>query len=85
MLLKFWSLKESIENSNYMVSKMVMWQEPGKKKLLSFLAKLSIPIDQAGQKFTFMKPEIKRELKTKIVGISQEFDLDDIISHSYVR
>jgi cell division control protein 45 len=68
-----------------MVSKMVMWQEPGKKKLLNFLAKLSIPIDQAEQKFTFMKPEIKRELKTKIVGISQEFELDEIISHSYVR
>jgi cell division control protein 45 len=47
MLLRHWTLFDSIENSNYMVSKMAMWQEPGKKELRRFLAKLSIPIDQA--------------------------------------
>jgi cell division control protein 45 len=56
MLLRHWTLIESIENSNYMVSKMAMWQEPGKKELRRFLAKLSIPLDQAKQKFTFMEP-----------------------------
>ena len=63
MLLRFWTLKDSIENSNYMVSKMTMWQEHGKKQLLSFLAKLAIPLTQAEQKFSFMDASIKRELK----------------------
>lgn len=68
-----------------MVSKMVMWQEPGKKLLLKFFAKLSVPLEQTEQKFTFMKPEIKRELKNKILEIADDFGLDEIITHSYVR
>lgn len=68
-----------------MVSNMVMWQEPGKKQLLQFLAKLSVPLEQADQKFTHMKPEIKRELKTKILQIAEEFGLSEIVMQSFVR
>ena len=68
-----------------MVSKMVMWQEPGKKLLLSFLAKLAIPLEQAKQKFMFMDPQLKRDLKNRIMKTTDEFDLDEIIMHSYVR
>lgn len=32
-----------------------------------------------------MKPEIKRELKNKILEIADDFGLDEIITHSYVR
>lgn len=68
-----------------MVSKMTMWQEQGKKQLLSFLAKLSVPLTEAEQKFTFMNPDIKRDLKTRIMNVAEEFGLDEIIMHSYVR
>lgn len=85
MLLRFWTLKDSIQNSNYMVSKMTMWQEQGKKQLLSFLAKLACPLTQAEQKFTFMDPELKRGLKHKIMEVAEEFGLDEIIMHSYIR
>lgn len=33
----------------------------------------------------FMKPEIKRELKNKISEIADDFGLDDIMMHSYIR
>ncbi len=85
MLLRHWTLKESMQNSNYIVSNMVMWQEPGRKLLLQFLAKLSVPLEQAEQKFTFMKPEIKRELKNKILEIAEDFGLNEIVMHSFVR
>jgi hypothetical protein len=32
-----------------------------------------------------MDPEIKKELKTRIMNISEEFGLDEIIMHSYIR
>ena len=85
MLLRHWTLKDSICNSNYMVSKMTMWQEPGKKLLLSFLAKLSVPLHQAEQKFTFMDPNLKKDLKQNIMKVAEEFGLDEIIMHSYIR
>jgi len=53
--------------------------------LLSFLAKLACPLTQAEQKFTFMDPELKRDLKNNIMKVSEEFGLDEIIMHSYVR
>lgn len=62
-----------------------MWQEQGKKQLLSFLAKLAIPLNQAEQKFTFMDPNIKKDLKRRIMEVSEEFGLDEIIMHSYIR
>ena len=32
-----------------------------------------------------MKPEIRRELKGRILGVAQEFGLEEIISNSYLR
>lgn len=85
MLLRHWTLYESIENSNYIVSKMSVWTEPGKKEMRRFLAKLAIPLDQAQQKYSFMEPQMKRELKRKIMDVSEDFGLDEIIMNGYVR
>lgn len=62
-----------------------MWQEPGKKRLLEFLAKLSVPLEQAEQKFIFMKPDIKKQLKNKILEINDDFGLSEIVMNSFVR
>jgi len=32
-----------------------------------------------------MDPELKRELKSRIMKIAEEFGLDEIIMHSYIR
>ena len=32
-----------------------------------------------------MDPEIKKDLKSRIMNISEEFGLDEIIMHSYIR
>ena len=44
-----------------------------------------MPLEQADQKFTHMKPEIKRGLKNKILEIAEEFGLNEIIMNSFVR
>lgn len=63
MLLRHWSLFDSLNNSNYLVSKLELWKEPGQKELKRLLATLGIPLDQAKQKFTFMDPVIRNEFK----------------------
>lgn len=32
-----------------------------------------------------MDPELKRELKSRIMNIAEDFGLDEIIMHSYIR
>jgi cell division control protein 45 len=47
MLLRHWTLYDSMHNSNYLVSKLVLWKEPGQRELKKFLAQIGIPLDQA--------------------------------------
>ena len=54
MLLRFWTLKDSIENSNYTVCSMKIWNEPGRKALNLFFAQLGVPLEQAKQKWNYV-------------------------------
>ena len=75
MLLRHWTLFDSINNSNYMVAKFQLWKEPGQKQLRNFLANIGCPLDQAKQKFSFMDPDIKSQLKDKIMKQTENFNL----------
>jgi len=44
MLLRHWTLFDSIQNSNYMVAKMGLAKEPGQKELSKFLISIGVPI-----------------------------------------
>ena len=47
MLLRQWTLYDSLHYSNYIVSKFLLWKEPGQCELKKFLAKIGVPLDQA--------------------------------------
>lgn len=47
MLLRHWSLHESIQHSNYVVSKLELWREPGQQKFKEFLSLVRVPLEQA--------------------------------------
>ena len=47
MLLRHWTLYDSLCNSNYLVSKMILWKEQGQRDLKKMLATMGIPLDQA--------------------------------------
>lgn len=67
MLLRHWTFFDSLNNSNYVVSKMSLWREPGKRALNKFLAQLGISIEESKQTYSFMDPTIRNELKTKVL------------------
>lgn len=85
MLLRHWTLSESIYNSNYMVTKLELWKELNQKRFREFLAKIGVPLDQANQKYEYMEPEIRRDLKRRILDKSYDYNLDKIIQSSFVR
>ena len=85
MLLRHWSLHESIQHSNYIVSKLELWKEPGQQRFKEFLAGVRVPLEQAKQKYQYMDPTLRKELKTRVLDMSYQMNLDKIIMSSYVR
>ena len=70
MLLRHWTLYESISNSNHFVTKLEILREPGQKKFKRFLAQIGCPLDQAKQKYMYMDPELRNKLKQSILDKS---------------
>lgn len=84
-LLRHWTLYDSICNSNYLVSCLKIGREPGNKTLKRFLITIGVSQEQAKQKYQYMDPEVKNNLKRKVIDKSQEFNIDKILISSYVR
>lgn len=55
MLLRHWSLYESMYYSNYVASKLGTWRAKGQEKLKELFAKMGFPLDESKQKYPFMK------------------------------
>jgi cell division control protein 45 len=85
MFLRFWTLYDSMYHSNYIVSKMRLWQELGKKELSKFFAMLGIPPNEYEQQYRFMSHKYKENLKNKIMEIAPKFDLENILYPSFIR
>lgn len=85
MLLRHWTLFDSIQNSNYMVAKMGLAKEPGQKELMNFLVQLGCPIEQAKQQYAYMNPDIRNNIYENIRKVSDKFGLNEIVMNSYSR
>lgn len=85
MFLRSWTLYKSIFYSNYVASKLKLWQDLGKRDLSRFFATLGIPAEEYNQQYKFMSPKYKNILAEKITEIAPQFDLDHILISSFVR
>jgi cell division control protein 45 len=70
MLLRHWTLFDSICNSNYVVAQLKLWKEPGQKELRRLLATLGISLEEAKQSYNFMDPAIRNSIKQKLLDSS---------------
>lgn len=85
MFLRSWTLYKSIFYSNYIVSKLKLWEDSGKRELAKFFATLGVPPDEYNQQYKFMNIKYKNILKSKITEIAPKFDLDHILFSSFIR
>ena len=85
MLLRHWNLYDSLCNSNYLVSKLQLWKEHGKKELKKILATLGVSLDQAKQKYSFMDPLTRNSFKTKFMESADDLQLGNIAINTFVR
>lgn len=84
LLLRHWTFFDSISNSNFVVSKLKLWKEPGQKQLRHFLATVGLSLDEAKQTYSFMDPSTRKELKEKILNVCPMFGLNDIMTQTYL-
>jgi cell division control protein 45 len=79
LLIRHWSLYDSMLHSPYLSSRLHIWSEPGRKRLHKLLAKMGVSLVQCKQSYTHMDMELKRGLRTKLLKYSKMYGLDDLV------
>ncbi|ODM16341.1 hypothetical protein SI65_08341 [Aspergillus cristatus] len=79
ILVRHWSLYESMLHSPYLSSRLHVWTETGKKRLHKLLAKMGISLSQCHQNYTHMDMELKRVLRQRLLKYAPMYGLDGLV------
>ncbi|KAI7852391.1 CDC45 family [Circinella umbellata] len=85
MLFRHWSLQDSMYHSGYVASKLGLWKEFGRRRLLNMFAKMGFSIQQCEQVYTHMDINLKEILRNKIETVAPLYGLTDICFPSFAR
>lgn len=79
VLLRHWSIMESIYNSIDLACLFKMWTNKGKKKLNEFLADLGLPLNECKQKYAYMDSSHKNDFKMLVSSenIKEKYRYDE--------
>ncbi|EHA27079.1 hypothetical protein CBS63078_10186 [Aspergillus niger] len=79
ILVRHWSLYDSMLHSPYLASRLHVWTENGKKRLHKLLAKMGISLNQSHQNYTHMDMELKRVLRQRLLKYAPMYGLDGLV------
>ena len=79
ILIRHWSLYDSMLHSPYLASRLHVWTENGKKRLHKLLAKMGISLSQCHQTYTHMDMELKRVLRQRLLKYAPMYGLDGLV------
>ena len=79
ILVRHWSLYESMLHSPYLASRLHVWTENGKKRLHKLLAKMGVSLTQCHQNYTHMDMELKRVLRQRLLKYAPMYGLDGLV------
>ncbi|OJJ50060.1 hypothetical protein ASPZODRAFT_13159 [Penicilliopsis zonata CBS 506.65] len=79
LLVRHWSLYESMLHSPYLASRLHVWTENGRKRLHKLLAKMGISLTQCHQNYTHMDMELKRVLRQRLLKYAPMYGLDGLV------
>lgn len=83
MLLRHWTLYDSLYYSNIVAARLGTWKQQGRDKFHSVLVKLGVSLKDAQQLYTFLPH--KAELKARAMECLPQFELDELLCTSYIR
>ncbi|KAK0621560.1 CDC45 family [Bombardia bombarda] len=79
LLIRHWSLYDSMLHSPYLFSRLKTWSETGLKRLHKLLAKMGVSLVQCKQSYTHMDMMLKRELRAKLLKYASLYNLDELV------
>ncbi|KAF3395541.1 Cell division control protein 45 [Talaromyces pinophilus] len=79
LLVRHWSLYESMLHSPYLASRLHVWTENGRKRLHKLLAKMGISLTQCHQNYNHMDMELKRVLRSRLLKYAPMYGLEGLV------
>jgi cell division control protein 45 len=79
LLLRHWSLYDSMLHSPYLASRLHVWKDDGIKRLHKLLAKMGVSLTQCKQTYTHMDMDLKKVLRERLLQYAGVYGLDDIV------
>lgn len=85
MLIRHWSLYDSMLHSPYLSAKLHLWSDQGRRRLHKLLAKMGVSLTQCKQSYTHMDMELKRGLRERLLKFAPVYGLDGLVPEATER
>ena len=79
LLIRHWSLYDSMLHSPYLGSRLHIWNDVGRKRLHKLLAKMGVSLSQCKQSYTHMDMDLKRGLRQSLLTYAPMYGLDGLV------
>ena len=79
LLIRHWSLYDSMLHSPYLGSRLHIWNDVGRKRLHKLLAKMGVSLSQCKQSYTHMDMDLKRGLRQRLLTYAPMYGLDGLV------
>lgn len=85
VLLRHWSVYNSMLNSDFFSSRLGAWREKGKRQLELLLAKMAFPLNQCKSDYSAMDLEYRELLTVQLEKFAEEFNIQNFSYFSFTR
>ncbi|KAH6586220.1 hypothetical protein BASA50_000685 [Batrachochytrium salamandrivorans] len=85
MLLKHWTMYDSMFHSEYVATKLGMWRSKGRQRLTNLLVKMGFPQKESRQNYVEMSLPFKKRIKPKLQDLAPRFNMPDLLFPSFYR
>lgn len=79
LLIRHWSLYDSMLHSPYLASRLHIWSDVGRKRLHKLLAKMGVSLSQCKQSYTHMDMDLKRGLRQRLLTYAPMYGLEGLV------
>ena len=85
VLLRHWSVYNSMLNSDFIASRLGAWREKGRRQLELLLAKMAFPLSQCKADYSAMDLEYRELLTVQLEKFAEEFNIQSFSFPSFIR
>ena len=79
LLIRHWSLYDSMLHSPYLASRLHIWSDVGRKRLHKLLAKMGVSLSQCKQSYTHMDMDLKKSLRQRLLTYAPMYGLEGLV------